>query len=213
MGHRHRTTGSDLLFKDRHHTARGAEDVAETHRHETGFTRLAGDVQALQHEFGEALRGTHDAGGVDGLVGRDREECLDAMRHGLFGQQERAEGIVFQGLGGLTLHQMNVFVCSGVKNKRRLVACEYLGDARTIQNVGHHRLDDGTHAARDQFLLDDEKRGFGLLDQDETRRVTVRDLPAELAADTAPGTGDEHDPVPHHMGYADRIELDRIAPE
>ena len=69
MRHSDGAAVGNLLLKNGHHTARRAEHVAKPHRHEAGFARPSGHVEALQHELREALGGAHDVRGVDGLVG------------------------------------------------------------------------------------------------------------------------------------------------
>lgn len=59
-----RTTIGDLREEERQDTALGADDVAETNCRHTGV----GDAQREEDEFGDALRGTHDAEWIDGLV-------------------------------------------------------------------------------------------------------------------------------------------------
>ena len=58
------STVGDLREEERQDTALGADDVAETNCRHTGV----GDAQREEDEFGDALRGTHDAEWIDGLV-------------------------------------------------------------------------------------------------------------------------------------------------
>ena len=74
---RDRPARLDLLEEARHDAAVAAEHVAEPHGHEA---RAAARVAiVLNDQLGDALGGAHDARWIDGLVGGDQDEALDAV--------------------------------------------------------------------------------------------------------------------------------------
>ncbi len=76
VGDRHRPAARDLLAEDRHDRARRSEHVAEAHGDER---RLVLDLaERLDDPLGERLAGAHRGLRVDGLVGRDEHEAVDA---------------------------------------------------------------------------------------------------------------------------------------
>ena len=74
---RHRAAALDLAAEDRDHAARRAEHVAEAHGDEARRDVVARAVR-LDDPLAERLRLAHHRLRVDGLVGRDEHEPLDA---------------------------------------------------------------------------------------------------------------------------------------
>ena len=75
----------DLLLEEGNDAAVAAQHVAEAGGDKLGaafhFAVLDGFVEALNVDFADTLRTAHDVGGIDGLVGGNHYELLDAVFH------------------------------------------------------------------------------------------------------------------------------------
>ncbi len=116
MRHGHGAAGGDLLHEQRDHAAGGAQDVAEAddgraHR------ALAGGVK--EHDLRGALRRSHDAGRIDGLVARDEHETLDVVADADLGQVARGQRVVAEILERILFAQRDVLVRRRVQNDLR----------------------------------------------------------------------------------------------
>ena len=78
MGDFDRPAGGNLFVKDRNDTARGAQHIAEPHRHKAGGFRVA-CVERLHAHFRQPLGRTHNTGWVDGFIARDEDETVRSV--------------------------------------------------------------------------------------------------------------------------------------
>lgn len=185
----------DLFVEGRDDTARGAEDISEAHGHELRgmrFGRLTIRLEGLQKNFGEPFAGSHNVGGIDGFIGGDEDEPIDLIFSCQLGESGGAEGVIFDRFDRLTFHHGHVLVRCGVEEHLRGEAGEDVAHARFVADIGHLGCDTAAITGVAQLLLDLEEKEFGLFDQDEAPGIVGHDLSAELASNTATGTGDHH---------------------
>ena len=120
MGHRERSAFGNLAAEDRHHASGRPQHVAETHR-SVGASAPGRCLVFLDDHFCQALGCPHHAGGIDGFVGRNKDEFPRAVPPGETRDNLSPERIVKQSLARLRFHQRNVFVRGRMKNHRRPV--------------------------------------------------------------------------------------------
>ena len=126
----------DLAFEDGDDAAGGAKDVAEADGDEFGLAGV-GFGEGLEVNLGEAFAGAHDAGGVDGFVGRDQDEACDVMFEGEPGQAGGGNRVVLDRLAGLRFHHAHVFMGGGVEQDRRLMLAKHGNHAGAVQDIGN----------------------------------------------------------------------------
>ena len=119
----------DLIEEERKNAALGADDVAEPDSGEAGGV-LACDaafgvgVGSEKDELGDALGGSHNAEGVNGLVGGDEDELAGVVRDGGLSEGEGAESVVFYRGEGVLFHERNMLESGGVEDDLRAMARE-----------------------------------------------------------------------------------------
>ena len=95
-----------------------------------------------------------------------------------------------------------------------LVLLEHLSPHRlAILDVDELRQRRGEVALGDELALDLEQRPLGVVDEDQPRRSDARDLPAQLGADRAAGSRDEHGVSLEVGGDLVEVDLDLLAAE
>ena len=210
VGHGDRAAAANLFLKDRHHAAVGGQHVAEADDHElrTGLFR-----KRVDETLGQLLRHAHDAGGIDGLVGRNHHELLHAVFVGQFGQLPGAQDVVLDGLAGVVLHHGNVLMRGRMKHDRRTMAFEYLCHAERIANVRDDGNDVRFGAQCLELLLDGEQAVFGPLDQQHGLGAKFEYLPADLRTDAAAGARDHDRSSGHQRADGVVVELHAFAPQ
>ena len=115
--------------------------------------------------------------------------------------------VVAHRLERMRLQHRDVLVRRGVEDDGRLVLLEDLAPERlSVLDVDELRQRGGEAALADELALDLEERPLGVVDEDQPRRAHPRDLAAELRADRAARTGDEHG-VPFEVA-GDLVEVD-----
>ena len=190
-GNGHRTAGTDLALEDRDDRAVGAQDVAETDRHEFGIpSRDGGD-----NDLRQALGGAHDIGGVHRFVGGYQDKALYVAFHCDLGGFVSAEDVVENRLFAAELHQGNVLVGGGVDHDIRLVLAHDPPEGFLVP--------DGTHFQHDRigdqftvFLLQFEEKVVHVVFADVVEHQFLRskgkNLAAEFRADGASASGNEN---------------------
>ena len=91
-----------------------------------GLAFLDLGVETLDDHLAQTLRGAHDVGRIDGLIGGNQHEALAAVHHGRVSGLVGADGIVFDGLAGAVLHERHVLVGRCVVHDVGLVLLEDL---------------------------------------------------------------------------------------
>ena len=81
-----------LLFEKGNNRAVGAENVAETHRHEFGF---AVSAERLNYHLAYSLRRAHNVRRVNRLVRGNLNKGFNSARVRAAGNVERTENVVF----------------------------------------------------------------------------------------------------------------------
>ena len=182
-------TGLDLPLKQRDHRAVAAQHVAEAHRREL---RLAA-LPTLDHHFAQALAGTHNIGGVHGLVRGNQQEFFHAVLLRHFRHVVCTQHVVFQRLHAGMLHQRHMLVRSGVEHDVRPQVAENVIQALHIPNGGDDDLQVQLFAIfADQLLLHIVGIVFVNIQNGQLFRVQGCDLPAQLRADRPAAAGDQH---------------------
>ena len=215
-----RTALFDLLFEDRDDRAVRVEYIAETYGDELGVrpaedlacavavgvllavvreelrqpragTVLDRRVEGLDDHLADALRGSHDVRGIDGLVGRDQDESLRAVDHRGVCRLVGADRVVLDALAGAVLHERHVLVRRGVVDDVGLVFLEHAEDPAAVPD----RTDEHHEIEVRVLFLQFELHGVGVVlvyvEYDELLRRVVGDLAAELAADRSAAARDE----------------------
>ena len=199
--------GLDLLLEQGDDGAVGAQDVAEADGHEL---RLALPVHHLHHHLAQTLAGTHDVGGVHGLVGGDQHEPLDAVGRGGLGHLVGAEDVVLDGLVGAVLHQGDMLVGRGVEDQLRSVGIQHIVHAGGVPDGADegHQIQVGITPL--ELHLD--VVGVVLVDveDDELLGVGLGDLAAQLAADAAAAAGDHDHLAGDEIQDLVQIDLDGV---
>ena len=239
---RNRSTLGNLLFEDRHYRTVAAQHVAEADSDKFGpdickmdtvffflcdfipeMSKELGDVgclsgfdlliKGLDDHLAQALAGTHDVGGVHGLVGGDQHKALTAVRHGGIGGFIGADGVVLDGLVGAVLHKGDVFMGCGVIDDLRAVFLEDLEHPSAVAD----RTDEGHQVQLGmrffQLILD--VIGVVLVDieNDELFGVVIGDLPTELRADGTAAARDQDDLAADEVKDLLHLRLDGLAPQ
>ena len=213
MGDGHRPAALDLPAKGRDHRPGGVQHVAEPNGREAG-RHVATVAERFDDPLAERLRLTHDRLRIHGLVGRDQHEPLDVELGRQLRDGARADDVVPYRLEGMRLHQRHVLVRGGVEDDRGPVLLEDLAPERLpVLDVDELRHRGREVALVDELALDVEQRRLGVVDEDQPRRIDTGDLTAELCADRAAGTRDEHGLFLQVRGDAVEVDLHLLAAE
>ena len=229
----------DLAFENRDDGAVGTENIAEAYGDKLRFNAaeefirklmavvvtaavhiklgdlggLAGldlRVKALDDHFAKPLAGTHDIGGVDGLVRADQHKALTAVHHGGVGGFVCTDGVVLDGLAGAVLHQGDMLMGCGVIDDLRTVIVADLEDPAAVP----HGTDQYDNVQIRVFILQLQLDVIGVVfinvKNDQTLRVMTGNLPAELRTDAAAAAGDHDGFSLDELKDLRQIGLDRI---
>ena len=188
--------------------AAGLRVMREELRNLGGLAFLDLGVETLDDHLAQALRGAHDVGRVDGLIGGDQHKALAAVHHGRVGGLVGADGVVFDGLAGAVLHERHMLVGRCVVDDVGLVLFE---DLEHLPRVAHG-TDQRDEIELGVLFLEFQLYIIGIVfvdvEDDEALRMMVRDLPAELAANRSAATRDEHG-----LAVKERKDLPHIDPD
>ncbi len=208
---RHRAAAGDLLAEDRHDRARRSEHVAEAHGDER---RLGLDLaERLDDPLGERLAGAHRGLRVDGLVGRDEHEAVDAVARGEARDGARRERVVAQRLHGVLLHQRHVLVGGRVEDDGRAGASAKIASMRAASRTSAISGTISICVVLAQLAVDLEEVVLGVVGHHEPADLHAHELAAELGADRAAGAGDEHGAAAHVGADGGGVERDGLAAE
>ena len=132
-----------LFAEKRNDRARGAEDIAKADGAErsggVGEWRSGGVVQGHDCLLGGELRLAHNRNGVHGLVCRNKDEPLDAVRGRKLRKQLRRLGVVAPPFLGIHLDHRNMLVRRRVENDFRLLGGEKRLHLAAVVDVVHER--------------------------------------------------------------------------
>ena len=145
----------------------------------------AGLADGDDHQLGDALGEPHEAGRVDGFVGRDDDDPLGSGCYGRLADRQRAQDVGDKALVGIGLDQRHVLVGGGVEDDLRALAQEELAHAARVGDVGHRRADRDGAAQRGQVALELVQAGLVHVDGQHRRRSDAEHLARELGADRA----------------------------
>ena len=129
---RNRAARANLPLEQRHDAAVRPQHIAEADSGE--LRRAALLLHGFDDDFRHALRGAHDVGGIDRLVGGDHHEPLCAVFLGALGDVICAENVVAHRLFGAVLHQRDVLMRRRVDDDFRFELVEHLIQRRFIAN-------------------------------------------------------------------------------
>jgi hypothetical protein len=176
----------NLFAEARNDGAVTAQDIAEACGDvaRAGFVRGAEmGVQGLDVHFSGALGGTHDVGGVDGLVRGDHDEALDVVFTGNFRHVHATPDVIEDGFTGIRFHERHVFVGGCVEDDFRA----FLGDDEGTTALVADVSDDGeivlVREAFADFKADVVEGCFGVVEEDQARGAEAAELANEFAPD------------------------------
>ena len=90
------------------------------------FSCFADHIHALNHHLTEAFAGSHDVGGIHGLVRTDQHKPLTSVFQGKVSCFVSANHIVFNGLAGTCLHQRHMLVSSCMVHNIRMIGFKHI---------------------------------------------------------------------------------------
>jgi hypothetical protein len=139
---------------------------------------------------------------------------VDAVADRLLADDEGAKGVVAQCLPGIDLlHQRHVLVGGGVKQHRWAMLAQQAVDAGRILHVADRTDQRDAGMKRDEFLAQRVQARLADLEQHDAARSVLQDLPAQLRANRAAGSGHHDDAVGEEVMQRLRVELHRVAAE
>src|SRR5205823_3050436 len=134
--HSYRPAGGNLLLEDRNDASIAHEHVSKSHAYELGLLSRGKDgALSRNNQFGDTFRQPHDAGRLDGLVGRDQQEIRYVRPPGSLSQIPSSQDIVSDCFADLPFHQRHMLVRSGVKNGIHAMITDGLLHLDTVSNV------------------------------------------------------------------------------
>ena len=165
----------------------------------------------LHDHLAQPLARAHDICGVDRLVGRYLNELLHAAGIRGTDEVERTEHVVADGLLRAGLHERNMLVRGGVEHDLGTVAVHQAHESRAVAD----RADfDGKVKVRTvsefQLLLNVVGVVLVNIEDDQPLGTVLDDLAAQLAADGAAATGDQHGASEQQPLHGGNIQLDGI---
>ena len=203
---------ADLALEHRHHTAVGAEHVAEAHGSEVGLRLDEG--RQLQHDpLADPLGGAEHARRADGFVGRDQHELLHAVQRRALGDAQRPEHVVPHRLDGIGLEHGHMLVRGGVKHIVRAVQLEHLLEPLRVRDAADERHHFDAGVAPGHLEVREVERAFRPLEQHQALRPVGGDLARQLRADGPGPTGDEDGLAREVALHLREVELDGLAPQ
>ncbi|CAI8448504.1 MAG: Uncharacterised protein [Halieaceae bacterium] len=139
MSHRNRATTTDLLAKEWHNGARGAEHVAKAHNAETGLSFDLG--QALQNEFRKPLGRAHHISGTNRLISRNQHKGIHARPMRRPGCTPGAVNIIGHAFSDVVLHHRHMLIRRSVVDRVHRKGAENRFEALLITHAaqkGHN---------------------------------------------------------------------------
>ena len=169
--------------------------------------------EGLDDHFAQALGGSHDIGGVDGLIGGDEDKTLRTVAHGSVGCFIGADGVILDGLAGRILHKGDVLMGSGMVDHVRAVGGEDLVKTAAVT----HGADEGDEVEGGVFITELKLDVVGVIfvniEDDELLGIVRGNLTADLAADGATTTRDKDDLAPDEGIDLFHLDLDGLTAE
>ena len=149
---------------------------------------------------------------VDGLIGRDHHEALDAVLLAEVDQILRAEDVIMHRLDAVLFHQRNVLVRGGVDDDLRVIALKNAHQGRLLRDGADLDLKVQLAVIRGQeFLLHVVRAVFINIENDNLFWFHLGQLPAELGADGAAAARDENDLIAVIRAGLFVRDMDRLA--
>jgi len=210
IGNGYRTTGCNLLTEDGYDAASRVKNVAEAYGDESAG-RLAG--AGLDVHFGGAFAGPHDAGRVDGFVGRDHDEGFDVVFLGKVGQASCGADDVLDGLAGMGFHEGNVLVGGGVEDDFGLILLEQRRHSFAVEDIGEADFYLTIRKFCQEFAFQEELAGFASIDEDDSSWREAQELAADFRADAAGTSGDHERTSFEPIAKAGRFQFDLFPAE
>ena len=177
MGDGDRAAATDLLLERGHNAAVACQHVPEAHDHELRRRLVR---HGLHEPFCEQLGAPHDAGRVDRLVGRNRDELLDAESIGQHRHLPRAEDVVFDRLRGIPFHHRHVLVRRCVKHDLRPIGLENLLHPPRVGDIGKQGFEGRAGIKAGKLLLDEKQGVLGTLHEEQPARGESDQLAADF---------------------------------
>ena len=167
----------------------------------------------LADDFGNALAGTHHAGRIHRLVGRDQHETFGTVADCLLGDRERGERVIAERLAQLVLQQRHVFVGGGVEHALRFRERKRVGAGGTIAAIADQAAQQQLRILRVQFLFDAVEVVLGQVQDRELGGAEACDLAAQFRTDRTAAAGDQHALAGEAAANRVPLQLHRIAAE
>ena len=212
----------NLPLEQRYDAACAAQHVAEARVAEHGLTVGVRAVRSCDN-FAHTLGGTHDIGRVHCFIRGYHHEALYAVFLAQLDNSQRAEHVVFHGLDAVLFHQGHMLMCRRMNHNVRVILLHYVGHGLLIAD-GRYLYAEIQRAAvqQAQLLLQVVNAVFVNIQSDNLRRLHLRQLTAQLAADAASAAGNEndfifiiamHQLVINYYGHAEQQLLDVKFPQ
>ncbi|MBT9134909.1 MAG: hypothetical protein DDT38_01651 [Firmicutes bacterium] len=119
----------------------------------------------------------------------------------------RAEDVVFNGFGGVSLHQGHMLVGGGMEHDCGAVGVENVVYALGILDVGYEGGDGERGELRRELAVDVVDAVFAAAEEQELCGGIGCDLARQLGAYGTAGAGNKHCPAAETPGYARAVEL------
>jgi hypothetical protein len=165
------------------------------------------------HLLGQGLGRPQDGGRVGGLVGRDGHETLHS---GLDRGDEHVLGALDVGLHALArvlLEHRQVLECGRVEDDVGLVVAHDLPHPLRIADVRDHGIVSLEEGLPPELELKAVQVGLVVVEHDEAARGEAVDLTAQLTADRASCSGDEHRSAGDDLGDLRRGDVHLTSPD
>ena len=201
---------ANLLLKEGHNRAAGAQDIAEANGDVDGV-RIAGE--AFDLELGEAFARAVNAGGTHGLVRGDHDEPAGAVFTGQFGNGARADDVVLDDLFRVGLDEVHVLVGSGVEDDMRPVFLKNVADALRIPDIRNDRRHRHIRKPVSALQMDVVDALFPPAQKDELPGREPADLTAEFRADGPARAGHQNGLIFEIGGNLVQVDVDFVPAE
>ncbi len=210
IGDGDRAAAANLVLKDRHHAAVGAQHVAEADDGEAG----RGDLRhGVDEPLGDLLRHAHHARRIDRLVGRNEDEFLTPNSSANSAMSLVPPTLLL--IASPTFNSISgTCLCAAAWNT---TSGWYRGNlphaaARSVMSA-MHGCSAAAWCAGVQLSLDQEDAVLAAADQQQRSRVETEQLAANLRADAAAGAGDHHGAALDQAADDVHVQLHRCAAE
>ena len=173
MRDRHRPALRDLLRK----IGITLPDEPSTLPKRTATNRVdvAAMSERLDDPLAQRLRLTHHRLRVDGLVGGDQDEALDAELRGELGDDLRRDDVVAHGLERMrSIIGTCLYAAAWNTTVGRYFSKTSRSERAAVADVEQLRHGRREVALADELALDLEQRSLGVVDEDEARRADTR---------------------------------------